>query len=625
MAIGQSNECGHIDVNDAETPRDHATISVVIPSFNQAHFLADAIKSVLAQTRTADEIIVVDDGSTDDPGSVAAKFPKIQFIRQTNRGPSAARNAGLRSSKSNYIVFLDADDRLLPSALEAGLACIIRLPECAFVYGGYRLISEKGNVIGPDFFTPIDGDAHLAFLRGASIAVPASAIYRRDCLLAVGGFDESLRRSEDYDLYLRLVWRYPIASHPAIVAEYRRHGQNVTNNIKRMYQAGAVVLERHKARVASDPVALGIIVERLAIRRSEFAGLLISQAGTLWRANAARDKVGRNVFQAAQLSPLRTMRQLLSAILRRVEHKFLAHLPDKLAILYHFVSRHGYAPSLRNPKTFNEWLNRKILFDRNPLLTLTTDKLAVRDYVRQRCGESILIPLLDAVDSVEALDFDRLPDKFVLKPTHASGLVEIVKDRALIDKNELLIRLNAWLKLDFYAAHREWQYKNVPRRIIVEEALLDVNDQPPHNCKFYVFHGAVQMIHVDVGRFSTHLRSLFDRNWNLLNVTYRYPCAGDQPKPLKLDEMIAIAEALGRDFEFARIDLYAHDGRIYFGEITLTPGAGLETFNPQEFDRALGEVLSKGGSIPAHHFVNRQLFEHCLIREQTDQSVSMTP
>ena len=129
------------------------TVAVIIPTFNHARFLADAIDSVLAQTRQADEIIVVDDGSTDDPAGVVARYSRVQLIRQNNRGLSAARNTGLWSCRTSHVVFLDADDRLLPIALKTGLTCITEKPDCAFVHGAHRLISEDGRPIGPDPIT----------------------------------------------------------------------------------------------------------------------------------------------------------------------------------------------------------------------------------------------------------------------------------------------------------------------------------------------------------------------------------------------------------------------------------------------------------------------------------------
>jgi glycosyltransferase involved in cell wall biosynthesis len=242
--------------------REPATFALIIPTFNHAHFLPEAIASVLAQTRPADEIIVVDDGSTDDPAAAVAKFRNIRLVRRDNGGLSAARNTGLRNCTTTHVIFLDADDRLLPSEIEAGLACITDRPDCALVYGGHRLTSGKGRPIGPDSFHPLVGDAHLALPRGSDRIVSiASVLFRRDCLLAVDGFDETLRRCEDYDLFLRLAYRHPIAGSPTIVTEKRKHDENMSNNYAAQLGTVLQVLDRRKERIAVDPPA------RLALRK----------------------------------------------------------------------------------------------------------------------------------------------------------------------------------------------------------------------------------------------------------------------------------------------------------------------------------------------------------------------
>ena len=242
------------EFQDAAVPPGRPTVGVIIPTFNHARFLADAIKSVLTQTREADEIIVVDDGSQDDPATVVAQFPQVKLIRQNNRGLAAARNTGLRSCFASFVVFLDADDRLLPRALEAGLACIVSRPDCAFVYGGYSLISEAGEQIGLVRPDPIDGDAHLAMLRGEPVLGIMTMLHRRDYLLAVNGFDETLRACEDLDLKLRITQNYPIVCHSEIVAEYRRHGENMSDRHVGMLKMALLVLDRHETRIATDAV-----------------------------------------------------------------------------------------------------------------------------------------------------------------------------------------------------------------------------------------------------------------------------------------------------------------------------------------------------------------------------------
>jgi glycosyltransferase involved in cell wall biosynthesis len=250
---------------ERSVPEVHATVAVVIPTFNHAHYLAAAISSVLSQTRRPDDVIVVDDGSSDNPQAVVNEFSGVRMIRQENRGLAGARNTGLRNCETSHVVFLDADDRLCPRALEAGLACAAKRPECAFVYGGHRFISENGDALGGDRYYPIAGDAHLAFLRGNQIAMHATILYRRDCLIEMGGFNETLRRCEDYDLYLRISQKYLVSSHDAIVAEYRLHGENMSADSIAQLRTVLAVLARHKQRMVVGAQ------ERTALRRGRAA------------------------------------------------------------------------------------------------------------------------------------------------------------------------------------------------------------------------------------------------------------------------------------------------------------------------------------------------------------------
>jgi len=217
-------------------------ISVIIPCYNQAHFLSEAIESVLAQSYSYLEIIVVDDGSTDDTAQIAAKYPGVRCIRQENQGLSTARNTGLRESRGEILVFLDADDLLLPHALETGLNYLLAHPECAFVYGHYHYVNEDGSIRNEFFQEPVEQNYYLVFLKGNHIGMHATVMYRRTALEAVGGFDPSLPACEDYDLYLRLARKYPIGRHDKLVAEYRQHGTNMSRNTALMLKTVLDVL-----------------------------------------------------------------------------------------------------------------------------------------------------------------------------------------------------------------------------------------------------------------------------------------------------------------------------------------------------------------------------------------------
>jgi glycosyltransferase involved in cell wall biosynthesis len=226
-----------------------ALISVVIPCFNQAQFLDESIESVRAQTHSSKELIVIDDGSTDSSARVASRYPDVKLVRQSNMGLAAARNSGIKASSGDYLVFLDADDYLEPNALAAGLSCLIKHPECAFAWGRYRIRDAQGEVYEPGWNRDQHNDAYARLLCGNHIAMHATVMYKRDTLELIGGFDARLPACEDYDVYLRITRRFPIVGHENVVAEYRRHGNNMSLDSPMMLAAALRVLESQRAYV----------------------------------------------------------------------------------------------------------------------------------------------------------------------------------------------------------------------------------------------------------------------------------------------------------------------------------------------------------------------------------------
>jgi glycosyltransferase involved in cell wall biosynthesis/SAM-dependent methyltransferase len=228
-------------------------VSVVIPCYNHARFLPDAIASVRAQSHRPVEIVVVDDGSEDDTPRVAAAHPDVRYVRQENRGLAAARNAGMHASRGEYLVFLDADDRLLPHALEVGLACLAAHPDAAFASGAYRFIREDGSPAREMPLPPVDPDAYAAFLRGNHVGMHAAVIFRREALEEIGGYDPTLRACEDYDVYLRVARHHAVCRHPGVVAEYRQHGSNMSGDTRLMLDSVLAVLRRQEEHVRGRP------------------------------------------------------------------------------------------------------------------------------------------------------------------------------------------------------------------------------------------------------------------------------------------------------------------------------------------------------------------------------------
>ncbi len=218
-------------MNQALPNFNDCKLSVIIPSYNRAGFLPEAIESLLSQTYSVFEIIVVDDGSTDETKEVCASYPTVQYIYQSNQGVSAARNTGMRVSKGEYLLFLDSDDRLLPKAVEIGVNCINAHPEVGFVFGNYifQSINPDGSYTTEEIYKNQPSVADYATILAAEHKIQcACVIFRRVAIESVGGFDPNLATMEDINLFLRVAREFPIYFHNQIVFEYRYHGSNLS-------------------------------------------------------------------------------------------------------------------------------------------------------------------------------------------------------------------------------------------------------------------------------------------------------------------------------------------------------------------------------------------------------------
>jgi glycosyltransferase involved in cell wall biosynthesis len=230
------------------------TVSVVIPCFNQGRFLRDALDSVLRQTLQQAEIVVVDDGSTDDTAAVARRYPDVRCIRQPNRGLASARNAGVTNTTGEAVVFLDADDRLRPDALAIGARELLAHPTCALVWGRCVRIDEQGTQLPTVPPPPVVGDAYEALLRNNFMWTPAVVMFRRSLCAPMMRFNPAVDAAADYELYLRLVRHFPIHGHAAIVAEYRVHRASMSRNASVMLMATMEVLRNQRPYVAGHGV-----------------------------------------------------------------------------------------------------------------------------------------------------------------------------------------------------------------------------------------------------------------------------------------------------------------------------------------------------------------------------------
>jgi glycosyltransferase involved in cell wall biosynthesis len=228
------------------------TVSVIIPCYKQAHFLPQAIESVLAQSQPA-EIIVVDDGSPDNTAEVAARYPGVRCLRQDNRGLAEARNSGFRASSGNYVIFLDADDRLALGAIEAHLRCFADHPEAGFVVGDIDHISADGSYLDSPRWPILERNFYEELLRVNHVANTIAIMFRREVLESIGGFDRSCSPAEDYRLLLQAARSYPSAHHSTVVAQYRRHQATLSRRGVLMLRAMHQVMELERPFVHGHP------------------------------------------------------------------------------------------------------------------------------------------------------------------------------------------------------------------------------------------------------------------------------------------------------------------------------------------------------------------------------------
>lgn len=290
-----------------------ATVSVIIPCYNQARFLKEAINSVLAQRYPDCEIIVVDDGSTDDTREVAAAFDGVICLRQHNQGLALARNAGFHHSHGACVVFLDADDRLLPNALQAGAGFLDAHPDNVFVYGSYAYIDENGQRLPGSPPCRPAGDDYTALLRGRNfIAMIATVMFRRTTLEQVGGFDKSFPGCEDYELLLRCVRHGAIGRHEQCVAEYRQHSAGYSRNSRLMLTSGVAVIRSQWPYVKNDASCRQTYKEGLKSWRDHFGRKFFNDLTVEWR-QGNRKRILPDLVALARFCP----RILLAALKRQ--------------------------------------------------------------------------------------------------------------------------------------------------------------------------------------------------------------------------------------------------------------------------------------------------------------------
>lgn len=271
-------------------------------------------------------------------------------------------------------------------------------------------------------------------------------------------------------------------------------------------------------------------------------------------------------------------------------------MDDKVFVKMQFKENMGYNLDLENPVTYDEKLNWIKLYNKNSLYTTLVDKYEVKKYIGDLLGSEYIIPTLGIYEEFDDIDFSKLPNQFVIKCTHDSGGLVIVKDKNCLDIAKARKKISKSLKTNYFYRAREWPYKNVKPRILVEQYMEDSSTGELRDYKFYCFNGIVKALLLATNRQSSSeplCFDYFDENFNHLELTNHYhPNAGTIPeKPINFEKMVDLAKLLSKGFPHVRVDFYEVNGSIYFGEMTFYDQAGYLKIHPDDWQLEWGNLI----------------------------------
>jgi teichuronopeptide biosynthesis TupA-like protein len=288
----------------------------------------------------------------------------------------------------------------------------------------------------------------------------------------------------------------------------------------------------------------------------------------------------------------RSLRSLVSEAARWGRRRLRDCVPDRVILARRYRRTFGQALDLRNPQSFNEKLYWLMLYYRPPLVTTVSDKYSVRSHVAERVGPEILSELYGVWDRASDIDFETLPDAFVLKVNWGWRMNILCPRKAELDLPAVRARLADWMRRSYYWSSREWVYKHIRPRILCEELLIDSTLGIPTEYGFHCFGGEPRFVRTSRDRATLLVTDTFDMKWQSTPFSINRPDSGAVTTPPRnFDEMVVAARALAAGWPFARIDFYSVNGRTVFSEVTLCPGAGTCRFLPPEYDRRWGDEI----------------------------------
>ena len=574
-------------------------ISVIIPVYNVEQYLPKCLESVINQTFKDLEIICINDGSTDSSLDILNQYklkdPRVKVINQSNKGAGISRNVGIENAIGEYLFFIDADDWIDEHFLENSLSTAIKdgvdIVETTKSYNVYKdnvnKLFDKKNAKG---FTA--NGCH--FRRDVIWDKIYKTFFIKEHNIT---FPNGLCHNDAFFLLQCLYHNAKIALNSDAI--YYHNKANETSI-------------RYKPSDKKLLSQLDMFILEIEFMNSHFFNFydyyhnyhkLFHTAKIKYR--YIKDKENKLTYKnkLTHVKKLNKYPHTIFGIIKdfltssrfREELKYSKADPKE----YPFLLKEWYKKktkkelNLENPTTFNEKIQWLKLYDSTQEKTILADKYLVREYIKKEIGEEYLVPLLGVWDKFDDIDFDKLPNQFVLKCNHGSGMNLIVKDKSELNIAKEKKKFDYWMRENFgFVKGLQLHYNKIPHKIIAEEYISNNIDKTPHDYKIFCFNGKPKIIQFLSNREQELECTFFDAEWKELNIPYRYKKHKKiVNKPENFEQMVEIAKKLSKPFSFVRIDFYSVNKRVYFSEYTFTPANGILSF-PTNYNIMLGEYLN---------------------------------
>ena len=649
---------------------DNVKLSVIIPVYNQEKYLSKCLDSVLKQDMKDIEIICVDDGSTDKSAEILRSYQKqdarIKILSQENKYAGCARNLGLAIANGEYVHFLDSDDYLFDNVYQK-LYNILRLNNLEFIKFKAKIFDNETNENIVHNWTELVGTIPkkdfgrlLSFENDAKTLsnLPDtcwSGIYKKSFLLEHNISFNDFKIANDTSFFIQCIIN---ATQVMIVDEYVVHwranaGASLMDNRIKYYhyqfKSFKLILdlcqniEKSKRKIILTPQVNGLMhfisqwTDILSntkqyevfqkdvtdfLNEVDFDFLLKKIEKYPWYETYSKYHPAPKKHFSYDIQKLFNKTRYVVTIggakftiSKRIKrnykyYKKLNKRQYKKELKLWFEEHTSKPLNLKHPETINEKIQWMKLYNSTELKSKLTDKYEVREFIKEKIGEKYLIPNLGVWNKFSQINFDELPDQFVLKGTHGCGCNIIVKDKNKLDLEDAQKKFKKWLKTDYaFTNGLELHYSAIKPRIIAEK-YIEAVDASAIDYKFICCDGEPELCWVTNKYEDVHKRSFYKLpNWQLQNIELLDGGAVldtvGVPKPKKLDEMLYICKTLSKDFPLVRVDLYLIENEIYFGEMTFTSASGAANFYPDKWNYILGDKIT----LPSKNIVSKKTKE----------------